>query len=503
MTTKQFLTTLAALCMAIMATAQHQVNMTLRSTLSWPDRTLAGVWGYTTPNGAEYALVCSSKGLIIVDISDPDFPIEVKQIPGPESLWREVKTYKQFAYVSSEANDGLQIVNLSQLPQGIVTHTTFTGVWPTNNVLRKAHTVQIDTARGFLYFHGTNLTKTTVFDLKPNPASPTYVGQYNGLGYVHDGFVANDTLYAAHIYAGKIAVVDMSDKTNPVVLGNAQTPARFPHNTWPSADRKTLFVTDERVPSYLTSYNISDPTDITELDRLALFDDGQNSLVHNVYEKDQFLVASWYADGVAIVDAHRPENLVPVGGYDTWTMSSGTPYGKGCWDVYPFGASGLILATNIPQSAGSTLPGELFVFTPEYKRACYIEGVVKDACSGEGLSGVTVKINADNPFFTEKTDFDGLFKGGHYEAGTYALSFSKPGYPDTTLTVNLVPGEVTTFDLTLEAPDYMEISGILRDPTGNPISNYDLWLCGPGVLYPTKTDPNGNIQMMCVPVSEY
>ena len=51
-------------------------NMQLRSTMSFPGQTLANICGYTQ-NGREYALLGGSKGLIIVDITNPDVPQQI------------------------------------------------------------------------------------------------------------------------------------------------------------------------------------------------------------------------------------------------------------------------------------------------------------------------------------------------------------------------------------------------------------------------------------------
>ncbi len=496
-----FATTIA-LCLVINLFGQNNLNIELRATLEWPNNTLAGVWGYVAPDAREYALVGASSGMIIVEVTNPDQPVEIKKIPGGQSLWRETKTYHNFAYVTSEsANNGIQIVDLTNLPNPNLPFKNFNGSGA--GQLTDAHTVQVDTSKGFLYFHGTNNYYTYIFDLKPDPWNPTYVGKYQGLGYVHDGYVDNDTLYAAHIYEGQVAVVDMADKANPMVLGGIETPARFTHSAWPSGDRQHLFVTDERTPSYLVSYDISDVSDPIELGRLALFDNGTRSLVHNAYWHNGYIVASWYTDGVAIVDAHRPENLVPVGHYDTWEGSGGEPFGRGCWDVCPYLPSGTILATNIPNSTNTAMPGKLFLFTPNYQRAAYIEGRVLDACTGEGLLGVEMTINVDNPLLKGKTDAEGRIKCGHYASGAFTLYFSKPGYATHSLSVTLVQGEVTTFEVTMEAEGYMSAKGQILDRWGNPVPDYTVWMCQPDDRVPLKTDANGYFGSDCVPKASY
>jgi choice-of-anchor B domain-containing protein len=78
---------------------------------------LNDVWGYEDELGNEYAIVGTSKGTSIVDISNPSNPVEIFWMPGTESIWRDPCVYGDYAYVTTEADDGLLIIDLSPLPQ--------------------------------------------------------------------------------------------------------------------------------------------------------------------------------------------------------------------------------------------------------------------------------------------------------------------------------------------------------------------------------------------------
>src|SRR5262245_16707580 len=54
--------------------------------------TYANVWGYTAPNGREYALLGAYEGTAVIDITDRRGSREVGFVPGPPSAWRELKT---------------------------------------------------------------------------------------------------------------------------------------------------------------------------------------------------------------------------------------------------------------------------------------------------------------------------------------------------------------------------------------------------------------------------
>src|SRR6187431_1962442 len=76
-------------------------NFTLRSVLPYGVPT-ANIGGFVDSQGNEYALVGYYDGLSIVDVTDPDNPVEVFTVPGPQSDWREVKTWGNYAYVTTE-----------------------------------------------------------------------------------------------------------------------------------------------------------------------------------------------------------------------------------------------------------------------------------------------------------------------------------------------------------------------------------------------------------------
>ncbi|TNE58728.1 MAG: choice-of-anchor B family protein [Bacteroidetes bacterium] len=469
-------------------------NVQLRSTLEYPGQTLANISGYAQ-DGREYALVGASQGLSIVDVTDPESPTEIVQIPGPNNLWKEIKVYSHYAYVTSEGGQGVQIVDLSDLPSPNLNYHYYQGTGEIEGALNTIHALHIDLSKGFLYTFGGNFSSARVHDLNADPYFPVYVGKYDQLNYIHDGFADNDTLYACHIYSGLMAIVDMRDKQNPVVLGTVETPGRFTHNTWLTDDHKTALTTDETTPSFLTSYDISDPTDIKELDRYSP-NDGNGSIGHNTHVLNDYAITSWYTDGFTIVDAHKPDNLVPVGMYDTWPQASGAGF-DGCWGVFPFLPSGNILATNIPNTNGGT--GTLFVLTPNYQRASYLEGQIMDGCTGTPLSGADISLAGTLVTAQKLTNNNGIFKTGIPEAGTFSVTISKPGYIPQTVSVDLNTGAVTMLNITLERQSAFNINGKLTDlATGNPLSNISFSMKGDIQEYKLQTNANGQFDLSCL-----
>ncbi|MBK8338795.1 MAG: choice-of-anchor B family protein [Flavobacteriales bacterium] len=457
---------------------------------------LSNIWGYTDEFGNEYALigvngddnVPNSGGLSVVDITDPANPVEVFFTPGPNSIWREIKTYGDYAYMTTEAELGLTIVDLGPLPLSNVLPTTvFNG-----NGWITSHSLFID-ENGRLYLHGSNRGNGGVifYDLTQDPMAPVEVGEYDQW-YVHDSYARGDTLYAAHIYDGFFSMVDVSDPANPVLLGTQTTPNSFTHNTWLDDSGQYLFTTDERDGSFVGAYDVSDPGDIQEVDRLQS-EPGSEAIPHNTYWLNDFVLTSYYTYGVAIYDATRPWNMVETGHYDTSPTFGGGF--DGAWGVYPFFPSGRLVVSDIQEG--------LFILGPTYVSACWLEGVITDAQTTLPVNGASVEIVGLQ--VNDTTTFDGLYATGYYLAGTYDVLVQAPGYFPTTATgVVLQNGQVTLLDVELEPMIPFVLEGVvLETGTLAPVPNAQVMAEGTMLTYTTTADANGAFTLPAVFADTY
>ena len=479
--------------------AAQNINTSFRSKITYPGQTLANIWGYES-RGHEYALVGGQLGLIIIDITNPDVPQQIVQIPGPNNLWKEIKTYKHYAYITSEGGQGIQVVDLTGLPSPVLQSHFYTGDGAILGQLNTIHALHIDETKGFLYAWGGDLFGggAKIFDLKTDPYNPVYVGKYDQLGYIHDGYVDNDTMYSCHIYAGQFAIVNMADKSAPELINTQTTPNAFPHNTWLTDDRHTILTTDERTNSYLASYDVSDPTDIKFLDKIQ-GTPGSGSIVHNTYAMRNWAISSWYKDGFTMVDVTRPDNLVQVGNHDTYPSGQGDGF-EGCWGVYPFFTSGTIIASNI--NVGGA--GELWVLSPNYVRACYLEGKITDAVTGAPLPNSQIQVVGSNPLLQELSANNGIYKTGQESEGYYVVRVSKPGYDDFETLVYFQHGEVIVLDVPLYPNGLAEVSGtVIHHSDGLPVEGATVWLYGNKNFNSTITDVSGVFNFNNVPLGTY
>ncbi|MFN7117182.1 MAG: choice-of-anchor B family protein [Saprospiraceae bacterium] len=446
---KTFSTLLFITCIIISAYAQ--LNIELLAKRSYGNVRLSNIWGWTAPDGTEYALVGTQQGVSIVSLRDPRNPREVALVPGGTSIWREIKTWNNHAYVvtdQSGTNDGLLIIDLAKLPDSVSYvnwRPTIEGV----GTLSRSHALFID-ENGVCYLFGSNLNRggPLLVDVATNPKAPIYLGKGDAT-YVHDGYARNNILYAGEIYAGRVAIYDVSNKANVKLLTAQQTPGRFTHNTWLSDDNKYLFTTDEVENAPIGAYDISNLNDIKELDQFRRVETLNRGVVpHNVHVKNNYLVTSYYTDGVNIIDATDPSNLIEVGHYDTYPGADGGF--NGAWGVYPYFPSGTIVVSDIQNG--------LYVLKPKYVLASRLEGIVTDSLTGRAISNVEVKIqsNQQNQAFTNIT---GTYKTGQALAGNFTVLFTKTGYYPKQMQVNLVNGSLTTLNVKLAPLISYNISG--------------------------------------------
>ncbi|MEO1437403.1 MAG: choice-of-anchor B family protein [Bacteroidota bacterium] len=473
---------LALLGMSLSVLAQNQ-NLNLRSNLTY-SQDLNDIWGYADGQGNEYAIVGAANGVSLVNVTDPDNINEISFFPGDNSVWRDMKTYAGYAYITTDqGNDGIMVIDLTNLPNSVsatfwAPNLTINGV---SGTLRTAHNIYID-ENGYAYISGANLNSggILILDVFTTPGTPIFVNAVDNQ-YSHDSYARGDTLWTSDIDDGELRIIDVTDKMNPVVMATQSTPFFFTHNAWMSDDNTVVYTTDEIGNAPVAAYDVSDLTDIQLLDEFRpLATVGEGVVPHNVHVLNDFLVISYYTDGLIVVDANEPDNLVEVGSYDTFAGPSGGT--NGCWGAYPFLPSGNILATDIDNG--------LFVFTPNYIRASYLTGFVTDASNSNPVFGANVEIFGTNVI--EATELNGSYQTGAALNGSVDILFSAPGYEDQLLTVDLVEGVTTVLNAQLTPLVPFTVTGSFFDlVSANPIDGGVILFEGEDFTYETTTDASG------------
>jgi len=488
----------AFLMLPYLLLAQNSFNLGLIGSYTWPSTEGSDIWGWVDPlDGGEYALVGLNDGFACVNVSNPANPVQEFHISDINSTWRDVKTWGNYAYVTTEADAGLLIVDLSDMTGNTYWHVTnFTH--PTNGSsveFTAAHNIYID-ENGIAYIFGASSATGSspsdgaiFLDVAVNATAPHYLGEWDE-HYIHDGMVRGDTMYAGCIYAGELYVVDVSDKNNPSTLGTHSTPNNFTHNAWVSDDGDFVFTTDETSDAYLAAYDITNCSNIQEVDRIQS-NPGSLSIPHNAHVDGNFLITSYYRDGTTVHDITHPNNMIQVAYYDSYS-GSGNGF-DGCWGTYPFLPSGIIISSEINSSTNQS--AKLMIYERGFTQACYLEGNITDASNGNNLSGASVTILNTTLANSSSSNLLGEYISGTANAATYDVVFSKPGYLSDTLSASLTNGVITILDAALQPLVAFNVGGMVVDIAGNGIENAQVVVYNSDFTFNATTDASGNFSI--------
>jgi choice-of-anchor B domain-containing protein len=261
------------------------------------------IWGYTAPNGDEYALLGTSTGLAVVNVVDPGNPYEAGFISGSSSTWRDIKTYDHYAYVTNENSGGLMIVDLAD-PENPVEKPAYLG-------FSSAHNLYIDEPSARCFIAGSNLAAGGVRILSlANPEAPVEIGSWE-TDYFHDIYVSGDRLYGSAVYVPRLVILDVSNVASIPILGTISGyPAAFTHNAWSTADDNHVMTTDETSASSVRMWDISNVASGVQTDS---YKPNASTIPHNAHIEGNFAFISDYPLGGKVWDISDPFELREVG----------------------------------------------------------------------------------------------------------------------------------------------------------------------------------------------
>ncbi len=324
------------------------------------------LWGWKDPvTGTEYALVGRSNGTAFVDMSDPENPVYIGNLPSHtgSSSWRDIKVHNDHAFVVSDnnGNHGVQVFDLAQLRSVASPPATFSETAHYDG-LGSAHNIAINEDTGFAYVIGSNTCNggPHMIDVS-TPTSPVGVGCFSADGYTHDTQCV--------IYSGPdlehfgreicfnsnedtVTIVDVTDKANPVQLSRTgYANDGYTHQGWLTGDHR-YFVHDDELDEIFFGHMTRTYTwDVTDLDQpvVAGFTDATSTAIdHNQYIKGDHTYQANYTRGLRILELVDPGtgSLQEVAFFDTHPENDGQDF-SGAWSTYPFFESGVVLVSDI------------------------------------------------------------------------------------------------------------------------------------------------------------
>jgi len=333
------------------------------------------IWGWTDPEThKEYALCGTASGTSFVDVTDPINPFVLGFLPTHtvSSLWRDIKVYRNHAFIVSEAtNHGMQVYDLTQLrnlprvplaEQIAVPALEETAHY---NQFGSAHNLVINEETGFAYSVGSRTCSAGlhIVDIK-NPLSPQFAGCFGEDGYVHDAqcviYRGPDTDYrgreVCYCYnEDALTIVDVSEKDQMTLI--SRTPyagSQYTHQGWTLGDDSGYLLLDDELDEIYGS-NPHTRTMLWDARKLSSpriansFYSTETVVDHNLYTKGNRAYLSNYCGGLRIYDITQAKNggaLSEVAFFDVAPDCDTTDF-YGSWSSYPYFASGTIVVESI------------------------------------------------------------------------------------------------------------------------------------------------------------
>lgn len=309
------------------------------------------IWGYAA-DGREYAIIGSTMGTHIFDITDPanaqeDFFIE-GAVQGGIIVHRDYHDYAGYLYVvCDEGASTLQIIDLNNLPNSVEV------VYDSSELFSRSHNIFIDAEHAIMYVCGGS-NQLNLYSLE-DPVNPTLLincqmdipGYSQQVGYVHDIYVEDNIAFCNA--QNKLMVIDFSDLENPQFLGDlfGYEEAGYNHSGWLRPDGTIYAMADE---THGTRLKLIDVTDYSDMEIVSLFGTESDPLAiaHNLIFEGNILHVSYYQDGYQVWDTTNPLEPERIAYYDTSSEPYANNY-RGAWGIYPFLPSGVVLVSDMQE----------------------------------------------------------------------------------------------------------------------------------------------------------
>lgn len=319
-------------------------------------------------NGVEYAVIGSTMGAHIIDIST-SIPLEVAFLEG--AAGGNYITHRDYHIdgnllfaVCDQGSSSLQIFDLSDLPNQVNT------LYDSNEFSITSHNVFVDNESDLLYLCSntsmSNSTALRVLDVS-DPTSPfELVNMSPWISNCHDIYVENDT---AWINSGSQGYYVMHIDATPTMLGNLDD---YPvqggnHSGWWVPENDIYVFADETHGSPLKVVETSDLTDMQVLSTLSSGTD-PNCIPHNLMIRDNLVFVSYYHDGLQVFDISSPSEPNLVAWYDTHLQDSYSGY-QGAWGVHSTLPSGKVLISDMKNGL------HVLKLTPDESEFCPNESI--------------------------------------------------------------------------------------------------------------------------------
>ncbi|KXX75557.1 hypothetical protein MMYC01_207217 [Madurella mycetomatis] len=355
-------------------------------------------WGWTSRDGREFVVIAQADGAAFAEITRKGKLVYLGRLPqastAEPSIWREIRGYKNYIVIGSEAvNHGVQVFDMTKLlridPRKPVTFNPDSDVtsWWNDLPIGRTHNIVINEEREYAVAVGaqprtSDCRSGLIFIDLQDPDSPKTLGCAAGDGYVHDAqclvyrgpdrkYFGRDICYGYN--EDTLTIYDVTDKnaTN-IISRTSYEGASYTHQGWVTNPhwQEFLVLDDELdevngVGPAASGYPVTYFWDIRSLEdpkQTGIFRSPAYGIDHNQFVIDGFAYQSHYGAGLRILDVSSlPRDptgarVREVGFFDIYPEDDALPNGGsiefvGSWSHYPFFKSGYILVNTIERGA--------------------------------------------------------------------------------------------------------------------------------------------------------
>ncbi|KAI1085434.1 hypothetical protein F5B20DRAFT_3209 [Whalleya microplaca] len=357
----------------------------------------AGSWGWTSEDGREFVAIAQSDGSAFAEISPEGKLIYLGRLPqypdAEPSLWREIKGYKSYIVIGSEAErHGIQVFDLAKLldvdPASPVTFNNEDDISHFNGLPSgRSHTVQTNEEAGYAVASGAQprtdaCASGLIFIDLSDLSNLTSPGCAATDGYVHDAqcliyrgpdekYVGEDICYGYN--EDTLTIYNVTNKAAATVISRTSYEgASYTHQGWVlDPEYQQYLVLDDEYDEYdgagpgADGYPITYIWDISDLEapkQTGYYKASRKGIDHNQFVNDGFSFQSNYGGGLHILDVSSiPEDptgagVKEVAYFDIYPEDDEVEGGGevefvGTWSHYPYFKSGYVMINTIERGA--------------------------------------------------------------------------------------------------------------------------------------------------------
>ena len=349
----------------VTASAQNSLNMQLLG--HYNDTSLAKngtqIWNdvmgwHDTITNKEYMIAGTTDSIYFFDITDPSQLKICGRFWGTnrKCINRDYYPYQHYLYAVSdqcETLGNLQIFDMQYLPDSVVK------VYESDSLGALTHSIFIEAKSKRMYMHLNKVPNKITGQLDRNPMDiisledpihPVKIGTVKfpapyQSARVHESYVRNDTAYCSSETAG-LFIFDVRHADTPTLISAILPPYpqnAYNHSSWLDSSGRYLLFCDETPEG--VGMKVYDLKDITSPRIIGQPFKAAGS-PHNSYWMGRYAYTSMYYGGVHVYDLNRVDSPILGAFYDTYPQEYTGGY-VGCWGVWPFLPSGLILASDM------------------------------------------------------------------------------------------------------------------------------------------------------------